>query len=76
MWINLPMSKLAFTAAPRVTRTTTGVVVRTATGGMAALLASLVGVNLAMGKFASADALVWLAVLAESVVLYDYLFSI
>lgn len=38
-------------------------------GGLAALAAGLVRVNLAVGEFASADAAIGLAVLAETVVL-------
>jgi len=69
--INLAMSKLALGASTRVTRvagvTRVTTVIRTA-AGVATLLASLGGINLAVCEFAGTNAAVRLAILAETVV--------
>lgn len=64
------MGKLALLGAARVARRARVVVVGGANAGaLATLLAGLDGVDLAVGELASADALVGLAVLAETAVL-------
>lgn len=64
------MGKLALLGAARVARRAGVVIVGGANAGaLATLLTGLDGVDLAVGELASADALVGLAVLAETAVL-------
>jgi len=69
--VNLAVGELALLGATRVAGRARVVIVGGANAGaLAALLAGLNGVNLAVGELAGADALVGLAVLAETAVLY------
>ena len=68
MWVHLSVSKLPLCASTTVTTTTAALATACATR-LTTSLAGFSGVDLSMGELASADTLVWLAILAETVVL-------